>query len=306
MRDIYIKELHLLVGLPGSGKTTYAQKELQKIRPYNSAMYGSFSESSIQNGIVNFDYIYNSVIRNGRQKVSLMNTDLELRRYKVKEMALPNRVPENKILVLDGLFTTQEEYEWILSLYMDKEGRSYKIDKIIVDYWIPDIESCLWNDMGRRTVHSEESIKNLKIEKPDIKKIQEKFGITTKLSIHSVVRKPKYLNLASKYGIRDTDIHSGQYLYSNTWSLGGKYHSYTGDVHYLSAEEPCNFDAFDDLLSEICPTITFLQYKKLYNRCVTMDDRDNSDYYSEAREGFYKCDLEMLFDMLEEMGILKE
>lgn len=305
MRDIRLKELHLLVGLPGSGKTTYAQREIQKVRPIEDSIYSFGSKHCIENGIVDFDYIHSQVMCRTSQKMSV-SVQNAITRDRVREMALPNRVPESRILVLDGLFTTQEDYEWVISLYTEKIVRSYAIDKIVVDYWIPDIEACLWNDLGRREQNSEETIRNLKIEKPNVAQIQEKFGIPTKLIVHSVVKKPKYLVLAGRYGIDKSSIHSDRYLYSCSWSLGGKYYSYTGNVSYMDPETPCNFDEFDNLLSEICPQITFLQYKKLYRSCVTEDSRDSSDYYSESREGFYRCDLEMLFEMLEEMGILSE
>ena len=64
-----------------------------------------------------------------------------------------------------------------------------------------------------------------------------------------------------------------------------------------------NFDEFDELIEKICPTITFLQYKKLYKNCVRMEERDNSDYYSSTREAYWRCDLKELWNMLDEMGL---
>ena len=51
--------------------------------------------------------------------------------------------------------------------------------------------------------------------------------------------------------------------------------------------------------------ITFLQYKKLYANCVTVEERSSSDYYSNTREAFHRCDLEKLYNMLNDMGIYK-
>jgi hypothetical protein len=98
---------------------------------------------------------------------------------------------------------------------------------------------------------------------------------------------------------------NGKYLESQSWCLGGKSYDWHGSEHYLSAENPLNFDEFDELLEKICPQITYLQYKKIYAKCVTMEERSASDYYTQAREGFWKCDLEKLYEMLEEMGLYK-
>ena len=73
-------------------------------------------------------------------------------------MALPRLRYDT--LILDGLFLTQKDVEWVLSVYLDnpKFFENFKVEKIIIDYWTPDKQACLWNDRGRRSIDSKKSI----------------------------------------------------------------------------------------------------------------------------------------------------
>ena len=279
-----IKELHILVGLPASGKTTFANQ-------YKcNSDYGYRYYKDKYADVIDFDEIYKKAGLKDNGKVNC---------EKVAKMAL--RPLYYNILILDGLFVSQEEVEWVLGLYLNSEKFNYSVEKIVVDYWIPDKEACLWNDKGRRNVDSALTIKSIDLPRIDVKKIEQKFGIKTKLELHSVVRKPEYQVFVEENDVQN--IKDSKYLESDTWSLGGESWGWDGSKHPVSAETPCNFDAFDELLEKICPTITFLQYKKLYNKCVTMEEKVDSDYYSRVNIGYYRCDLEKLWAMLNEMGI---
>lgn len=284
-------ELHILVGLPGSGKTTFANEHKEyyigadgyKVKNYNASFYAD---------IVDFDFI-----REKYQKGSIKSLDYN--DLDLCSMAFYNF--RNNKVILDGLFLTHADFEWVIGLYLSNSR--YTISKIVFHYWVPDVEACLWNDSNRRMVDSQYSINNLKIEKPDKKRIESKFGIPTKLEIHSVVRKPDYLVACDNLGL--SKIIDNKYLMSSTWSLGGTGRGWDGHTYPLSAEEPVNFDEFDTLLESIYPSLTFLQYKKLYSKCVEMRERNSSDYYSNTTDGYYVCDLEKLFNMLREMGLIE-
>lgn len=283
-----IKELHVLVGLPGSGKTTFASKfkaPNDYMTRYNKPKYAD---------IIDFDAIY--------RKVGFTDK-LQIDRSKIDKMAYPPLY--YNILILDGLFLTQNDVEWVLGLYLDSEKFTsrYTVEKVIVDYWIPDKEACLWNDKGRRNVGAALSIELFELERIDVKKIESKFGVKTKLELHSIVWKPGYMTVIEEDSKLYCQVVDSKYLESDTWSLGGEIWGWDGSKHSASAEPPLNFDAFDELLEKVCPTITFLQYKKLYNACVTMEEKTNSDYYSRIEVAYWRCDLEKLWDMLEEMGI---
>lgn len=132
--------------------------------------------------------------------------------------------------------------------------------------------------------------------------VTELFKVSTKLVNHEVIRKPDYLVFAFENGL---DIKDERYLKSSTWSLGGMGHGWDGSSYTISAEEPCEFTELDDMLEEICPTITYLHYKKMFSKCVTMDTQSSSDYYSSTEEAFYKCDIKELYDILTEFGYIE-
>lgn len=286
-----IKELHVLVGLPGSGKTTFASQYSDRVRDSYGFSYVNSKAKKFAD-IIDYDAIY--------KKVGF-NDKLQINKDKILKMALPRL--KYDIMILDGLFVTQEDVEWVLSVYLDnpKFTENFTVEKIIVDSWIPDKEACLWNDRGRRNIGAAFSIKIMEQEKIDVKQIEKRFGIKTKLELHSIARKPDYRIFVEENDIKS--VHDSKYLDSSTWSLGGEAWGWDGGKHTISPDEPCNFDEFDELIEKICPTITFLQYKKLYKNCVRMEERDNSDYYSSTREAYWRCDLKELWDMLDEMGL---
>ena len=58
---------------------------------------------------------------------------------------------------------------------------------------------------------------------------------------------------------------------------------------------------------EVCPNITLLQYKKLYNSLVSIESGCENDYYGgSTKNAYYKCNLKDLYNMLIEMGLINE
>ena len=97
-----IKELHLLVGLPGSGKTTYS-KEYDK--------WNSYRRNPKEGNIFDFDNIYRKA---GFKPDMKIDWD-KINSMKLKSISLP-------YVIIDGLFTTNEEYEQVLGvLYAHSE-----------------------------------------------------------------------------------------------------------------------------------------------------------------------------------------
>lgn len=155
-----VDELHMLVGLPGSGKTTFA--------------------NSIKNAeVVDFDYIY---------RECLEGLEIKVTSDKLKKL-LPNTFTSN-IVVLDGLFIDQFEVENILSLFLEWcEKKDIKIEKIILEYWRPDKKKCLWNVKDRNDDGVNLSIELFELEKPSRKEIENKFKIKTELNLYTIVKK---------------------------------------------------------------------------------------------------------------------
>lgn len=277
-----VKELHVLVGLPGSGKTTLSQTYKDN---------GTYATNKKVGNIIDFDEIY---------KKAGFRENLTINREKIEQMKLPTI--NKPYVILDGLFIDQEEYEWVIGLFVNGEQyANVTFENIVIDYWVPDKEACLWNDRGRREFNAALSINLIDIEAPDAKKIEKLYGIPTRIKRHTIVRKPAYLIMAGENGIKT--IHEGKYLHSDSWCLGGTEYGWNGGQWALSAEEPVNFDEFDEFLEKICPLITFLQYKKIYKECVKVEEFNSSDYYVRSTSARYVCDLEKLYNMLSDMGI---
>jgi hypothetical protein len=121
-----------------------------------------------------------------------------------------------------------------------------------------------------------------------------------------VVRKPQ----DEKWILENVEnAEKDGYLRSSTWSLGGTSGGYSSDELTRVDPEtpPVAFFEFDDLLLKICPEISFLKYKKLYNDCVTTETESHGDYYggSTTRANF-KCDLKKLYSLLTGLGIVQE
>ena len=225
--------VHILVGLPASGKTTFS-KAFKNHTAY----------------VVDFDAVVEKMKKLNKSDLSDSNNI---------EWIVNQYLPINNVdpLICDGLFLVQADVEWVLSLIF--KAYSCNIEKIIIDYWNEDRESCLWNDMGRRIMNSERTIKSGPFEKVDIKRLKEKYKFDKIfLEEYKVMRKPVYLVMANKHGIMDSQIESGRYLCSSSWCLGGTSRSWTGETWPISAEEPCDFDELDSLLEYICPSLTFV------------------------------------------------
>lgn len=95
-------------------------------------------------------------------------------------------------------------------------------------------------------------------------------------------------------------------LVSKTWSGGGTAGScWNDDLSTISPDTPLEFVEFDDMLNEICPNITFLQYKTLRNKCTEIVQYESRDYYGGCETYLYhKCDLEKLWGIMKQMQLV--
>lgn len=261
----------ILVGLPGSGKTTFAEEYCIK----NNSKYGSPKARHIE-----IDKIKES----------------RWTKYKDTEDIIRRNIDKRAINIIDGLFLTNNDIIRVINC-----APSFYVE---IHFWEPDIEKCLHNDVGRRKQNSIMTIKNTKIETPDLKRIKGETGNEDITIIkHEIVEKPFWKVKADEM---DVYVRDGKYIYSDEWNMGGSHGNCWDSTQYpVSGDEPVDFTQFDSLLEKICPNITFLQYKIIYKQCVETDNRYESDYYGGGvTYGYYKCDLEKLFGMLEERGLL--
>ncbi len=100
---------------------------------------------------------------------------------------------------------------------------------------------------------------------------------------------------------------TGIYFYGDSWSLGGTYGNCWNDtMGSVDADPPkTSFDELDLLLEQVAPQLSLFHYKALYRTCVETVTYGESDYYggyvSYAR---FVCDLTSLHKFLTEYGYI--
>lgn len=307
-------EFHILVGLPGSGKTYWATHNYPT------------------------DYFLN---HNGRMIVDLDKfsgdgdkmlenaLDEEFKHYMVN-------CSVNKVDVcIDGLVTTHFNLNKLISgilKYMKhkcmwKNRKDFSLS-FIIHQWDENREVCIYNDKIRnREVKAQTSIKYLPYEKINAKDVEnhlrndcviEKIlgesydSVVTKVKKieHKVKRATLYSTLFEKECTEaqfDTYSEKGRYIYSESWSLGGECGNYLGDKWTIDAQESKDFVELDDFLLRIVPDISLLQYRKIFKECVNKIEWHNHDYYSSGTyETCWRCDMKKLYEMLKKMNLIKE
>lgn len=97
-------------------------------------------------------------------------------------------------------------------------------------------------------------------------------------------------------------------IYSEDWSLGGTWGDCWGNSGKIDADdEPKDFKEFDSLLEDVCPGITFLQYKSIFENCVDKEQWDVSDYYGGyERRCRFRADISRLYTELKKRGIIEQ
>lgn len=274
-------ELHILCGVPGSGKTFYANNYRNAHNCYTT--------------IVDFDEIKKKYGNNSEKISSVIP-------YKIQSFVFA-----------DGLFLDNNDVEWVIDIFLNSpsilQGKA-EITKVVLDVWEKDTEACLWNDTGRREETSTYSILDFNIN-IKMKGLREKYPyILFGKENHKVIKKPiglclvKYCDSSKIYYNYYDKTKRYPKFRSRTWSLGGTSYGWDGNLYPINAENPENFDEFDNLLLKICPDISFLMYKKLYNASVTQESQSMRDYYADGSEGYWECDMNKLYEALVELSLL--
>lgn len=283
--------LFITCGLPGSGKSHWANK---KSKENETSMYGRYGT---KNPIITIDF---DQISRGRakQKDLLQNLVHYLRN-------------KNSIIV-DGLFLTYDDVSKLLKEVKSGCGGIINpIDKVYIEWWQPMVEYCLYNDQYRRTESSEITIKNAQMDPMNmefIKKLEEEFPeLKGKIEyhLHSVEKKPKWKLFGQMHGIPMTEegIVTGSH-----WCLGGSWQNCWGSGGSVAGEpEPEDFTTFDELLERVSPNISFLQYKNISSRVIRTETYGESDYYGGSTTSAYKYfNMNDLYELLVEKNIIEE
>lgn len=288
--------VEILVGLPGSGKTYYAKEQ----GAYPDVIFADCSKEKAMYICTDKDiYCYrrtiDQIIHNHGFGRWIMCHDYNWDHW-----------------IIDGLFlTNDDQYKVVDALYNEiNKYIEYIIDdiklKIRFVYFKEDREACLYNDQSRnREKLANITIEHADYEKPNIETLQKDFP---KFEFEILEKEVHKMNIFESKFLTKGSYYKENELRSDTWCLGGTWGNWMGDSGQVSADEqPTEFKEFDNLLMEVCPNITLLQYKKLYNATVSIEiDRENDYYGGSVENAYYKCNLEKLYNMMSEMGLIKE
>jgi len=299
-------EFHILMGLPGSGKTYWAVHnyptnylcnhtgrmivDLDKFKDSNDKMVFNALNEEFKNYMDYFYYDKIDVCVDG-----------------------PITTYEHLYKVIDDILKyMRSKCQW------KKEGCADYSLSFIIHQWNEDRNTCLYNDERRgRTIKSMAAIKYFDYDNIDPAIVENHLKEIYNLNInkvekinHMVEKTTTYEQLFepacdNQHGHGNDE--QGRYLYSEEWSLGGEWGNCWGDHGTVHGESAKEFIEFDDFLEKVAPNITFLQYKKIRNHCVEQIEWHVPDYYSSGTdEACWRCDMRKLYDMLKEMKLIED
>lgn len=291
------RDIHIMMGLPGSGKTTY-------IRTHKNAT----------DRIMSMDDIW---YRKGDKIIEL-----------AKHVGETTLCPEIYVIWVDGLILTPNALYNFIDKYINTIDRSHymKLNDILevhihIHQYECNREYCKHNDLNRvrkyeRDTSSEISIENMEygvlnatnlqdLEKY-INEANEKYkdeNITYSIDYELLrVKKCGNWDLMFKQENGDPNI-----LQSERWSLGGTWASYDGREGTISADPTPDFKELDDILLKVCPTLPILMYKKIYRDYVEVKEETEYDYYGgHEYKSYYEANMKGIYDYLRENNLIEE
>lgn len=270
--------LHLLVGLPGSGKSTFAVDLVKN----NSDFY-----------YLDTDKIREYYFKN---KTDLKITDVI--EYGLKTL---KRYQKNyNTIILDGLFLTNDN---ILKTLKYLEKHFVDLD-VIIHKWNKDRDICIKNDGNRRELSSFTTIKYSTFEDIDINYLNEELTIINIIDIinHKVILSPIFYRKLNHCWDFNKKI-----IESDRWCLGGISCDCYGDECYIHEEPQKEFTTLKEILYKAFPNLNEDEYIKIRNKSSKIITYDESDYYGgSVTYSCWNCKINDLKETLEELNYIKE
>lgn len=268
-------EVHILVGLPGSGKTTYAEQQK--------------NENSL---ILHVDDAVERIQRLG-QSVTIKKALLYAMGDENVNLSYTYRYEK---IIVDGLFLKQEEVEKVIEFFTEYLNEF----TVFIHQWNEDRDTCIKNDQWRREETSLGLIHNAEYKGIDLAKLQESFKDENKVNIHPVIvshlveLKPEW---ARKYGhIIDAD---GK-LKSREYFLGGvSGNCWDSSMSYMEGEEIRPFTELYDFLEAAFPYLLLKDWKAIEKEVVSEERWSVPEYYGGSSKYFrWVCDVKKVYELL--------
>lgn len=288
-------KVHILMGLPGSGKTTWAKEYYEKNHNKKGdkrIIINIFDLDKIledyrmdYDNMTMYDVIDHAISRN-------MGSAFRRQQYEFNQIGFE--------YIFDGLYTRMEEIDYTineLKKAYDEFGSHATVD-VIIHRWTPNIEFCLSNDAGRREKSSEITIKNATVEYVDVNQFIEKYGgnFSFCVEVHEVIKATDKQKFICKYG---------KEIRSKNWTTGGMWGDCWGNEGTVSPEPVAPFTELDEILLKVCPNLSYLEYKVMSDKLIHQANKTSYGYYGSYEEySYWYINAEELYDYLYEKNII--
>lgn len=248
----------ILMGLPGSGKTSFAKKYAEE----NDRTRHIHMEEEKEYGD-NIDSVIKTYIGSRYTDVYIIDEDV-LTNSEVIEII--NKIKEE----------TRSEFDYE------------------IHYWKENKEFSLHNIKGVDNDEKMSIIENSSLENLNVELIKEKCEIDAiKVINHEIEEKPEWKIVCDKL---DIEVDTSGDVYSKEWLLCGEWWNCNGLSGYEEPEKEPDFEDFNKLVEELYPDIPFRKYKRLFDECVRVTDNDYRDYYSAGTKRQYCFNIEKLIE----------
>lgn len=286
-------DIHILMGLPGSGKSYFAKH--WTANNYRDIFKEYFYIIDLDDYICKGDTLEDTLV--------FAFDDKNV--FGLQHFA---DIPTKRIIFVDGLILTIKDLNRVIDtcfMYFNKNQHSDHI-KFNIHHWNEDRETCLINDNIRTKFNNRDKSSSITIRNAKFDNVENYNRIyTTNTPVcyniikHDVFKLDEFQYLLNEYANEETN------MVSEEWSGGGEWCNCWGESGPIEEDSTPEFTMFDELITKICPNITYLQYKQIYNTCVYIRDDDEFGYYGGYElKHRYVCRLKKLYDTLKEMKLI--